>query len=62
MFPLTRENAWNVLTEFTKSESLRKHALGVEAAVRGYAAPEDTDMFVVRLAEETAPVFRNGFE
>jgi putative nucleotidyltransferase with HDIG domain len=37
MFPLTRENAWNVLTEFTKSESLRKHALGVEAAVRGYA-------------------------
>ena len=37
MFELTRENAWSILTEHTKSESLRKHALAVEAAVRGYA-------------------------
>ena len=37
MFELTRENAWNLLTEHTQSESLRKHALAVEAAVRGYA-------------------------
>jgi putative nucleotidyltransferase with HDIG domain len=36
-FELTRENAWNVLTEHTKGDSLRKHALAVEAAVRGYA-------------------------
>ena len=36
-FELTRENAWNLLTEYTKGESLRKHALAVEAAVRGYA-------------------------
>src|SRR5688572_26775912 len=36
-FELTRENAWNVLTEHTQGESLRKHALAVEAAVRGYA-------------------------
>ena len=34
---LTRENAWTLLTEYTKSESLLKHALAVEAAVRGYA-------------------------
>jgi putative nucleotidyltransferase with HDIG domain len=34
---LNRENAWALLTEFTKSESLRKHALAVESAVRGYA-------------------------
>jgi predicted hydrolase (HD superfamily) len=34
---LTRENAWALLTEFTQSESLLKHALGVETAVRGYA-------------------------
>ena len=34
---LTREHAWSLLTEFTKGESLQKHALGVEAAVRGYA-------------------------
>src|SRR5215470_12828440 len=30
----TRESAWNLLTEFTQSESLRKHALAVEACMR----------------------------
>ena len=35
--PLSRDAAWSLLTEWTKSESLRKHALAVEAAVRGYA-------------------------
>jgi putative nucleotidyltransferase with HDIG domain len=34
---LTRDNAWALLTEYTTGESLRKHALAVEAAVRGYA-------------------------
>jgi predicted hydrolase (HD superfamily) len=34
---LTRESAWALLTEWTASESLRKHALAVEASVRGYA-------------------------
>jgi len=34
---MNRENAWALLTEYTKSESLLKHALAVEAAVRGYA-------------------------
>jgi putative nucleotidyltransferase with HDIG domain len=34
---LTRDNAWALLNEYTKSESLLKHALAVEAAVRGYA-------------------------
>ncbi len=34
---LSREVAWELLTEYTKSENLRKHALAVEAAVRGYA-------------------------
>jgi predicted hydrolase (HD superfamily) len=34
---LSREAAWALLTEWTQGESLRKHALGVEAAVRGYA-------------------------
>jgi predicted hydrolase (HD superfamily) len=34
---LTRDDAWALLTEWTLSESLRKHALAVEAAVRGYA-------------------------
>jgi putative nucleotidyltransferase with HDIG domain len=34
---LTRDAAWNLLTEFTTGDSLRKHAPAVEAAVRGYA-------------------------
>ena len=35
--PVTRENALATLTEYTKSEALRRHALAVEAAVRAYA-------------------------
>ena len=34
---LSRDDAWALLTEWTQGESLRKHALAVEAAVRGYA-------------------------
>lgn len=34
---LTRDAAWALLTEWTSSDSLRKHALAVEASVRGYA-------------------------
>ena len=34
---LSRNAAWELLTEWPESESLRKHALAVEAAVRGYA-------------------------
>ncbi|HXJ86861.1 MAG TPA: HD domain-containing protein [Candidatus Binatia bacterium] len=33
MSQLSREAAWNLLTEFTQSESLRKHALAVEACM-----------------------------
>jgi|SRR6185312_4711821 putative nucleotidyltransferase with HDIG domain len=32
-----REQAWCLLTEFTQSESLRKHALAVEACMKAYA-------------------------
>jgi predicted hydrolase (HD superfamily) len=34
---LSRERAWALVTEHVASESLRKHLLAVEAAVRGYA-------------------------
>ena len=35
-----REQAWNLLTEWTASESLRKHALAVEACVAAYGEQE----------------------
>src|SRR4026209_953498 len=42
---LSRDEAWAIVTEYTQSESLRQHMLGVEAAVRGYARQfgEDED-------------------
>jgi putative nucleotidyltransferase with HDIG domain len=42
----TRDEAWQLVCEYTQSESLRKHMLAVEACVRAYArkfgADEDT--------------------
>jgi putative nucleotidyltransferase with HDIG domain len=45
----TREDAWTLLTEFTDSPSLIKHALGVEVAMRAYARSfgEDEEMWGV---------------
>lgn len=34
---MNREQAWAIVTEFTQSESLRRHMLAVEAAMRAYA-------------------------
>lgn len=38
-----REQAWKILCEFTQSESLRKHALAVEACVTAYARRHGED-------------------
>jgi putative nucleotidyltransferase with HDIG domain len=43
MTTLCRDEAWALVTEWTQSESLRKHALAVEAAVRGYARQAGED-------------------
>jgi len=40
---LSREDAWNLLCEYTQSESLRKHALAVEACMRAYARKMGAD-------------------
>ena len=55
MATLNRENAWELLNEYTKSESLLKHALAVEAAVRGYArrfGEDEEDWGVVALLHD----------
>jgi predicted hydrolase (HD superfamily) len=52
---LSRDAAWALMTEYTQSESLRKHMLGVEAALTGYARlwgePEE-DWAVVALLHD----------
>jgi putative nucleotidyltransferase with HDIG domain len=35
--PLSREQAWTLFCSWTESESLRRHVLAVEAAMRAYA-------------------------
>jgi putative nucleotidyltransferase with HDIG domain len=46
---MNRNDAWQLLNEYTKSDSLLKHAMAVEAAVRGYARKfgEDEDAWGV---------------
>ena len=45
----TREDAWKLFCEWTQSDSLRKHVLGVEAAMRAYARRlgEDEEVWAV---------------
>jgi predicted hydrolase (HD superfamily) len=40
----SREQAWNLLCEWTSSDSLRRHMLAVEAAMRAYAPRFDGDV------------------
>ena len=46
---MERADAWGLLTEFTQSESLRKHAMAVEACMRAYARKlgEDEDRWAL---------------
>ena len=49
MMTPTREEAWELLVEYTKNDRLLKHGLAVEAAVRGYARrfSEDEELWGV---------------
>jgi putative nucleotidyltransferase with HDIG domain len=46
---MQREQAWNIVNEFTQSESLKRHMQAVEAAMRAYAPRfgGDTDVWGV---------------
>lgn len=46
---MTRDQAWDIVCEFVKSESLRRHVLGVEACMMAYAAKfgEDREIWAV---------------
>ena len=52
---LSRADAWALMTDYTQGESLRKHMLAVEAAVRGYArqfGEDEEDWGVVALLHD----------
>jgi predicted hydrolase (HD superfamily) len=65
-----REQAWQLLTEWTASESLRKHALAVEACVVAYGEQEadrlglegDTRASLVNLYSTTALLHDYDYE
>lgn len=40
---MTRDEAWELLCEYTKTEALRRHALSVEAVMRAAACKHDGD-------------------
>ena len=40
---ISRDEAWNLVCEYTANENLRKHALAVEACVRAYARKNGAD-------------------
>jgi len=40
---MTRDTAWQIVTEFVKDEGLRRHVLAVEAAMRFYAGKLSAD-------------------
>ena len=49
MADVSREDAWQLVTEWVSSESLQKHLLGVEAAMRAYAIKwgEDEELYAI---------------
>ena len=40
---MKRDEAWDILCEYTKGERLRKHGMAVEAAMRAYASKYGED-------------------
>ncbi|MCG3129144.1 MAG: hypothetical protein CHACPFDD_04054 [Phycisphaerae bacterium] len=47
---MNRDDAWSLLCEYTAGDSLRKHALAVEAAMRQYARASGADEHTWALA------------
>jgi predicted hydrolase (HD superfamily) len=57
-----RASAWCLLTEFTQSESLRKHALAVEACMRACSRKFGRDHEIIRNNPRLADNDREGHE
>jgi putative nucleotidyltransferase with HDIG domain len=49
MAEISRDDAWELVTEWVESDSLRKHLLGVEACMRAYARQygEDEELYAI---------------
>jgi putative nucleotidyltransferase with HDIG domain len=49
MADISRDDAWQLVTEWVQSDSLRKHLLGVEAAMRAYARKwgDDEELYAI---------------
>ena len=56
---MDREQAWHIVTEFVQSDSLRKHMLSVEFAMRAYAEHYGEDAELVGFGRDAAR-FRLG--
>ena len=54
--PAPRDEAWELFCEWTESDSLRKHVLGVEAAMRAYARKygEDEELWAATASSTTS--------
>ena len=59
----TRADAWELLCEWTESDSLRKHALAVEASMRLYAGVwgEDEERYAITGLVHDCPRWRQKY-
>ena len=47
---MTREDAWSLVNEYAKSDSLLRHSIAVEAAMKAYATKQGEDQEIWGIA------------